>query len=272
MRIVDCPKWTLNLKPCSYVKVGLFSRTTLFYFGFWLMFTFLVCMRPFPKLQSSTIGNVDGWQCLLRLFQRTVVRASRSDALPTCLVWLGHCIFQSRVPGALFAVVFVHECECGKRLSARYHLRHVRFHRGTTGTLPVIVATLGGPLSVSLGCFLSPAGEIPANLRTSRTRGISTDRRKCRCLCGPGQTVPLSVSRLPLVAVRFYLYRRYNVRPDVSWLGGYFLAPPFPPRYNKTQQTNIAIAAAVRFRGLGREVISWIEVYLYLLSLGSDWS
>lgn len=47
------------------------------------------------------------------------------------------------------------------------------------------------------------------------------------------------------------MYRRYIVRPDVllflsSWLGGYFLAPPFPPRYNKTREANIAIAYSGR--------------------------
>lgn len=60
-----------------------------------------------------------------------------------------HCIFQSRVFGpAVFAVLAVslpsiHMCNTG------HHLRHVRSIDGTAGNLPVIVATLGEPLSVS---------------------------------------------------------------------------------------------------------------------------
>jgi len=73
-------------------------------------------------------------------------------------------------------------------------------------------------IAVSVGRFLRLAGNSSRNSRGPRGQ-VAEDLAACS---------------LPSPAASFHPRRRY-VSPDVSRLSGYFLAPPFPPPYNKTR-------------------------------------
>lgn len=124
-------------------------------------------------------------------------------------------------------------------------------------------------------CFLPIAGNPAANLWKKISQAYF-DRltRKSRNLLR--QVTLLSVAsasrKLPSL-----LYRRYIARPDVpvsfslGWADIFLRHRFLRGTIRRRRRISRLQRPPSAFEGIGREVISWIEVYLHLLSLDSDW-
>lgn len=116
---------------------------------------------------------------------------------------LGHCIFQSRVPGLpLFAVVFVREWECDKT-APMYAQRgttsgHVRFHRQDSRGLFRSLS----PRSADRYRFLSaaffslPRGRFPRESANAVISGVSVESENAAVRAARGGPWPPSVSEV----------------------------------------------------------------------------
>lgn len=134
------------------------------------------------SLKSARRSRLFSDEHVMRIPEHNVNRRG-SDVLPThVFATLGHYIFQSRVfsPSvfAVFAVslpVVFHMCNTGPPPARPLTID------GTAGTLPVIVATLGEPLSVSA---FFPSREIPRRICEKKISQAYFDRltRKSRNL------------------------------------------------------------------------------------------
>lgn len=146
-------------------------------------------------------------------------------------------------------VTVFHTCNTGPPPSRPLHRRNSRDSSGHCRPGD----TLGEPLSDFL-YFLSIAGNPAANLTK---KNLKPPPSFGRLKIGFSRSLKAIASPGCLSAISFHFYYIADISPDrmslffsLFRLGGYFLAPPFPPRYNKTQEANIAIAAAaVCFRG-----------------------